>query len=504
MDCYVYHIIASFQQCVKLPSVLRPLLGRYERLELSGGQITPAVLDALTAAIRQGKLHNLYLSPYWPEASGSERTTLSFQWPQVRYTHGCGTLVFNRDRSAVYLNRLDEFTLNRPVHLQSHTLPLLHPPVVFESHEEMADAVHNFILTGSLDGTKKCPPPVSDTRRGVDPNLLFWIENSTGFPLQKPEELKKVTDLTANYYVPGCYPDFPDWLAPEQGNWSLLGELPNLHVLFMPKIQLENWEFLARCRRLERVSLENTNLSDPALLENMTEVTYLDLPPAEFKDFSFLERFSSVEILDLSWTDFRDCTILTRLPNLKRVLLPAERQLLHREVLDPLPLQVKTNPSRVRGQDIDPFELLPARPAAPPDRKPPYKVLHIDADDAQKEGAAITENYVKKLLEGIKKGKYETIYASLQPWGEDEYLELDIADGWAVLTYTDNESDCAYCIYNPDCAGDPSYAPPEIGGQSPVPKQHAIEDLSLAADCLGWFIQYGTLYPGAHWAKYYQ
>ncbi|MDE7245662.1 MAG: hypothetical protein K2O18_17050 [Oscillospiraceae bacterium] len=500
---YVYHIIANFQQRVKLPAALEPVLNRGGHLELSGSQITPAVLTALLAAVRQGKLHNLYLSPFYPMAGGRETADLVNQWPQARYTHGCGVLVCNRDRSAVYLNRLDEFTLNRPVRLQSHTGPLLHPPVIFENHQDMADTVRNFILTGSLDGSRERPPEVSEQRRGVDPNLLFWIENCTGFPVESPEDLKKVTGLTANYYVPG-YPEFPGWLAPEPGNWSLLSDLPNLQVLFMPEIRLENWDFLPRCTRLERVGLSNTNLSDPALLENMANVTYLELPRAEFRDYSFLERLSSVEILDLSRTSFRDCALLTRLPQLKRVLLPAERQLVHLELLDALPLQVKTDPRRVCGKEIDSFELIPARPAEPLDLTPPYKVLHIDADGRENEGPEITEKRVKELIKAVKKGKIEMLYASLEPWGEDEYLEIDIADGWAVLNYSDSEADCDYCIYNPARAGDQSDAPPEIGGQSPVPKQHAIEDLSLAADCLGYFIKTGSLYPGAHWAKFYK
>ena len=107
-------------------------------------------------------------------------------------------------------------------------------------------------------------------------------------------------------------------------------------------------------------------------------------------------------------------------------------------------------------------------------------------------------------MEKVKKGKVGMLYASLQPWGEDEYLELDTEDGWAVLSYSDDSARCYYCIYNPAHAGDDSYAPPELGGQTPVSKQHAIQDLSLAADCLGYFIKTGGFYPGADWAEFYE
>ena len=83
-------------------------------------------------------------------------------------------------------------------------------------------------------------------------------------------------------------------------------------------------------------------------------------------------------------------------------------------------------------------------------------------------------------------------------------MELDCADGWATLGWEDWDNDCWYTIYNPAEAGNLEDAPPEIGGQTPVTKMHAIQDLQLTADCLAWFIKYGGLYPGAYWAKYYK
>ena len=94
------------------------------------------------------------------------------------------------------------------------------------------------------------------------------------------------------------------------------------------------------------------------MLENLSELTYLDLPPCEFPDFSFLLSLPNLEILDISKTNFRDCSLLAKMPSLKLVHLPAPRQLLHLELLEALPMQVKTNPHLVRGKDIEPFEII--------------------------------------------------------------------------------------------------------------------------------------------------
>ena len=360
----------------------------------------------------------------------------------------------------------------------------------------MTDAVRNMILTGSIDGQRGLPPAVSDTRRGVDPGLLFWIENVLNAVPETPEALSKVTGLIANYYLP-AYPVFPDWLAPEPGNWSLLGELPNLISLFMPKITPDSFDFLLNCPSLTRLSLAQTTLSDPNMLKNLPRVTYLDLPAADFDDFSFLLGCHRLEILDLSRTNFRDCSILTWMPELKRVLLPAERQLLRRELLDPLPLQVKPDPKRVRGKDIPPYELIPPRPAEPLDPCPPYKVLHIEGGGRSYEGRGITEKVVKDLLKKIQKGEIpDELYLSLEYWGEDENLVLALGEDGVEVFFEDQEQPVYYSLYDPENP---------CGGTRGEPfRNPATKNWSLAADCAAYFIKTGELYPGAYWAKYYK
>lgn len=53
---------------------------------------------------------------------------------------------------------------------------------------------------------------------------------------------------------------------------------------------------------------------------------------------------------------------------------------------------------------------------------------------------------------------------------------------------------------NDGCDG-AELAPVEIGGQSPVLKHHALNDLNLAAECVLHFARTGELYPGLRWEE---
>ncbi len=499
---YAWHICASFENNTKLPPELDRRTDHFGQLDLLGKEITPQTVELLLSLVQQKRVRNLYISPFVPDLYNDEThwRELNDQIYYHTYTHGCGVMGFNQEKSTVYFKKLDQYILNYHRQLKIDDKALPHPPMIFESYSDMADAIRNMILTGTPDGSQKQPPAVSPSRRGVDPSLLYWIENVLQKPLETPADLEKVTGLIGNYYVPG-YPKFPDWLASEPGNWSLLGDLPNLQVLFMPKVNIESYDFLLKCSSLQRVGLSHTNLSDSHVLENLPNATYLDLPAAEFDDFSFLLKCRSLEIVDLSRTNFRDCSVLAEMPELKRVLLPAERQLIHLELLDPLPIQVKPDPKYVRGKDIPPFELIEPYPAGPWDAKPPYTVLHIDCGGETFEGREITEKVVQKLMKDIQNGSIDELYLSLEYWGEDEILLLTgFGDDGVSLYFDDQEQPVFYTLYDPEIPWD-SEDEEDYDEEDGKP---ATKNLKLAAECAAYFIKTGKLYPGAYWAKYYK
>ncbi len=500
---YAWHIYADFSHQSELPKELEVHANHFKQMHLIGKEITPKTIELLLEQLFQGMLRDLYISPFAPNDLYNDQyhRELHRQLLYDRYTYGCGAAGYNQEKSIAVFARLDEYILNRHTPIKNDERALCHPVVIFESFEEMAEAIQNMILTGSLDGKRERPPVVSDVRRGIDPSLLCWIENELGEVLKSPGGLDKVVSLMGNYYING-YPVFPDWLAPEPGNWTILGELPNLKVLYMPKLALDNYDFLLHCPNLENVGLSLTNLSDAHVLENLPNATNLSLPAVEFDDFSFLLNCHRLEILDLSQTNFRDCSILTKLPELKMVELPAERQLLHLEKLEPLPVQVKTNPSRVRGEGILSYDVIKPCLVEPWSIAPPYKVLYIDIDDEKTwEGRKITQKVVEKLIEKIKNKKIHELMLSLEYWGEDEYMTLSIFRKGVLLSFTDDQKKLCYILYDPTHPVD--WTQVEDEGLGDDPGEYATTDLNLAAECVAYFIKTGKLYPGAYWARYY-
>lgn len=277
----------------------------------------------------------------------------------------------------------------------------------------------------------------------------------------------------------------------------------------MPKVRLENYDFLRSCRKLGVLNLSRTNLSASYALENLSQVTILDLPPADFDDFSFLLKCRSLEIVDLSHTNFRDCAILAQMPELKMVFLPAERQLLHRELLDPLPIQVKTNPRCIRGDGFPSYELVKPQPVESWDKKPPYTVLYIayyDINDEEKtwQGREITQKVVEKLMKKIRKKKLDELYLSLQYWGEEEDMTLCISGEGVCVNFFDKEQKINYSLFDPNHPVDWDRLPHQVSDQEDSDfGEYATDNLELAADCVAYFIKTGKLYPWAYWAKYY-
>lgn len=126
-----------------------------------------------------------------------------------------------------------------------------------------------------------------------------------------PEDFPRATLVDTFSMI---YRKFPDWAEVTPGDFSILGMLENMHTLHFPNrrepIQVNDFFFLAQCRKLKR--------------------------------------------LDVAHTSFSDCSILPQLPPLNYVRLPEKGQLTHLEALDQLPKSTKVS------------FLPPSVPAAPP------------------------------------------------------------------------------------------------------------------------------------------
>ena len=89
---YVHYLCASFQQGIKLPAKLQPYLNHFDLLTLEGEQLTAQLVGLLLGLVRQGHLHNIYLTPFQPagELDDLNRHRLVDAWHNWFYPQGCG------------------------------------------------------------------------------------------------------------------------------------------------------------------------------------------------------------------------------------------------------------------------------------------------------------------------------------------------------------------------------------------------------------------------------
>lgn len=116
-------------------------------------------------------------------------------------------------------------------------------------------------------------------------------------------------------------------------------------------------------------------------------------------------------------------------------------------------------------------------------------------------GAAITEEAVAAFLRSIPRGVEALLY--LDPDGECDWLEV-LSDGnWLALGFCGDLGDGEGCwySYNPAFAGNQESTGLRSGGQSPVEKMLALQDMEAGVRAVEYFIRTGGLYPGIHWAR---
>lgn len=322
----------------------------------------------------------------------------------------------------------------------------------------------------------------------ADRRLITWIKNNMGGCPQTPGDLLKIRELDSGRVNRSTSTDgylTPKWLVETEGDFTLIGEMKSLRTLRLDRLELRDWSFLARCRGLQK--------------------------------------------LDLAGTNFSDCRILAELPELVKVRLPVPRTLKHTEVLDAIQAgvtasgvsfpEVQEEVPFYRDEDYGDLQEVDggdihvawrdsvgvrcvfvrfAGKAPASWRDFPHSEDQEDnwrklAPEAQKELAA-------QLAESIRRGRVEEFALSLEPWGEGHSLCGDFAPGWAALWLDDMEdTGQSYVSYNPDYDTVEVLCPVEVGGQSPVPKMWALEDMEEAARIAEHFLLTARLPEGSRW-----
>ncbi|MEY8316502.1 hypothetical protein AALB19_04170 [Oscillospiraceae bacterium 50-58] len=134
-------------------------------------------------------------------------------------------------------------------------------------------------------------------------------------------------------------------------------------------------------------------------------------------------------------------------------------------------------------------------------------VRYLSLNETEYIDGGITQTVLDKMVRMIRGGTVREVYLSMSEYGggdDEDFLNMDLAHGWAVpaFNYWDEEGEAHMLlpVNGKYSGGEP--APVEIGGQPPVLKRNALDDLDLAAECVLHFARTGTLYPGLEWEEF--
>lgn len=321
--------------------------------------------------------------------------------------------------------------------------------------------------------------PQEERAYGIDPRLLTWVKNNVEGCPQTLEEFAQITQIDrwkVNRSKSTKGYEAPSWLVIKRGDFSIIGEMKNLQYLRLQEIEIEDFSFLSRCKKLQ--------------------------------------------MLDLQHTNFSDCSLLKDLPELKKVYLPPRSQMVHVEVLDGISgrkeaLEIKVPEPFYKDEDFQNMKIVDGR-----DVRLSYegssKVRCVSVDFAGKApsawrnfehqeedcwavlGEETKEKMADQLADAILQGRVCSFLLSQEPWGEGHFLSADFAGGWAALLY-ETGGDGALSVYNADYDTVEILAPVEIGGQTPVPKMMASDDMKQVVKIVKYFLETGQLCPGTKW-----
>lgn len=253
-----------------------------------------------------------------------------------------------------------------------------------------------------------------------------------------------------------------------------------------------------KCRQLKYLDLSATNFYEGSYLEYLENLRTLVLPPSEITDFSFLKKCRHLATLDVSRTNFADCSLLLELSELEVVILPSKRNLLHYEVIDSISANVRTVEPETEAEV--PPTLYLSRKKLPLGENGFYAQAVV-VDGRTYQGKLITKELLQKLVKNIKAGLTNSVIVSADLDMESIVFNAVIKDGWAVLALQDFENDVYYQPYNEKYSLTMEYAPPQVGGQSPVLKSEAVDDLIITADIVSHYIRFGKLSSKVRWVQ---
>lgn len=129
----------------------------------------------------------------------------------------------------------------------------------------------------------------------IDTRLLGAFKNAYGIVPRSPNDFKSVKIL--DNFIYGMdkyyYIKIPDWIELKQGDFSIIGEMTNLHTLLFKcsdNLNIDDFSFLQKCVKLKRLDVSRTNFADCAILQQLPSLKYARLPE--------MDRLVNTQVLD--------------------------------------------------------------------------------------------------------------------------------------------------------------------------------------------------------------
>lgn len=238
------------------------------------------------------------------------------------------------------------------------------------------------------------------------------------------------------------------WLVIKEGDFSLIGEMKNLQSLRLNSLIIDDFSFLTKCKNLRR--------------------------------------------LDLTDTNFTDCCLLAELPSLEYISLPQSKTLKNIHILEHLSYYGTSNVRNVTVQFL--------KDATPPLWEG-FAATEGEEDNWIGLDTKTRKRMGEQLRDAISQEKVSSLFLSFEPWGEAHFLSAEFAGGWAAMFYDDCDEQIYYNPYNANYKTVELLAPVEIGGQTPVPKMFALNDMELAAEIAVYFLETGQFLHGTQWVQ---
>lgn len=493
---YARLVILSMKDRASIPRSM----GRYTLsngysydIQLRGERAITMELETIASLVKTGKLNSVYISPFENTLVDTDQLQLFHslykRFPAGWDRDGCGAAVLDVYQKGMLYCAFSSKNRKPMVGEDVRSIE----ETGWRSFYTETDA-SNFIMDFIRSGIEQIS---CQEMQPVDPKLLQWLCNTRRQAVKVPADLEQITELRAEDFSRGV-PAFPDWLCPVYGDWRLIGHLPRLEKLEFPHVCIDNFSFLLKCRHLIYLDLSKTNFYEGIYLEHLENLKTLILPPAQITGFSFLRKCGHLAFLDLSKTNFTECSLLLELRELEAVYLPSKENLLHFEAMESMMTKVYTDEPEPER------EILPGVYLS--SEKLPLGENGFYAQSIVTDGVVYREKHISKemvqaLVKRIRAGSAKSLTVSADLEMEDVVFTAHIEGGWAALVLQDFERDVYYVPDNEGYRDSIEPAPPKIGGQSPITKAEALEDLRIASECVRHYIKSGKLSPKVRWVR---